>query len=89
MYVLGEDAEGIRVAKSERIECNYNRPVVELTEEDVYIDSDGYLVANPYDGAGRYEFYILHKDEEGNVVGELARKGVLIHEGKLKAAGLS
>jgi len=66
MYIIGEDADGVMVAKSEYLYYNYHRPVVQLTADDVYINSDGYLVANPYEGADYYEFIIFNTDEEGN-----------------------
>lgn len=36
-----------------------------------------------------YEFEELGQDGKGNIVGRLQKKGVLLHENKLKAAGLS
>ena len=36
-----------------------------------------------------YQFEELGENSEGKVVGRLRRKGELLHEGKLKAAGLS
>ena len=65
IYVIGEDAEGIRVARSDSIEGSYRKPVAELTEDDAYIDSDGYLVAKPYEGADYYRFVLYYTDSEG------------------------
>lgn len=36
-----------------------------------------------------FEFEELEEDEDGNIQGRLQKKGVLLHENKLKAAGLS
>lgn len=59
-----------------------SRRVLEITEVLDY--QEGKICLNPL-----FVFEELGQDEEGNVVGELARKGMLVHEGKLKAAGLS
>ena len=36
-----------------------------------------------------YEFEEAGQDGKGNIIGRLQKKGVLLHENKLKAAGLS
>lgn len=59
-----------------------SRRVLEITEVLDYRDNQ--ICLNPL-----FVFREKGQDEEGNVVGELQRKGVLSNENKLKAAGLS
>ncbi len=59
-----------------------SRRVMEITE--VLDCKEDRICLNPL-----YVFEETGQDEEGNVVGELIRKGVLQNEKKLKAAGLS
>ena len=59
-----------------------SRKVLEITE--VVGCENGEIRLNPL-----YCFEELGESSEGNVVGELQKKGGLLHEGKLKAAGLS
>ena len=59
-----------------------SRKVLEITE--VVGCENGEIRLNPL-----YCFEELGESSEGNVVGELQKKGRLLHEGKLKAAGLS
>jgi pilus assembly protein CpaF len=56
--------------------------VLEITE--VVGCENGEIRLNPL-----YCFEELGESSEGNVVGKLQKKGGLLHEGKLKAAGLS
>lgn len=59
-----------------------SRRVLEITE---VMDCEGEQIRlNPL-----YVFEEAGQDSEGNVVGRLQKKGVLLHESKLKAAGLS
>ena len=59
-----------------------SRKVLEITE--VVGCENGEIRLNPL-----YCFEELGESSEGNVVGKLQKKGGLLHEGKLKAAGLS
>ena len=59
-----------------------SRRVLEITE--VIGCENGEIRLNPL-----YQFEELGEDSGGKVVGRLRRKGELLHEGKLKAAGLS
>ena len=59
-----------------------SRKVLEITE--VVGCENGEIRLNPL-----YCFEELGERSEGNVVGKLQKKGGLLHEGKLKAAGLS
>ena len=59
-----------------------SRRVLEITE--VVGCENGEIRLNPL-----YQFEELGENSEGKVVGRLRRKGELLHEGKLKAAGLS
>lgn len=59
-----------------------SRKVLEITE--VVGCENGEIRLNPL-----YCFEELGESSEGNVVGKLQKKGDLLHEGKLKAAGLS
>ena len=59
-----------------------SRKVLEITE--VVGCENGEIRLNPL-----YYFEELGESSEGNVVGKLQKKGGLLHEGKLKAAGLS
>lgn len=59
-----------------------SRRVLEITE--VIGCESGEIRLNPL-----YQFEELGEDSGGKVVGRLRRKGELLHEGKLKAAGLS
>ena len=59
-----------------------SRKVLEVTE--VVGCENGEIRLNPL-----YCFEELGESSEGNVVGKLQKKGGLLHEGKLKAAGLS
>lgn len=59
-----------------------SRRVLEITEITNY--TDGEIRLNPL-----YLFEETGQDGEGNVQGKLCKKGVLLHENKLKAAGLS
>lgn len=59
-----------------------SRRVLEITEVLKY--EDGEIRLNPL-----YVFEETGQDEEGNIIGILQKKGVLQHEYKLKAAGLS
>lgn len=58
-----------------------SRRVLEITE--VMECENGEIKLNPL-----YLFEEMGQDSEGNIVGRLRRKGVLLHENKLKAAGL-
>lgn len=59
-----------------------SRRVLEITE---VMDCEGERIRlNPL-----YVFEEAGQDSEGNIVGRLQKKGVLLHESKLKAAGLS
>lgn len=59
-----------------------SRRVLEITE---VMDCEGEQIRlNPL-----YVFEEAGQDSEGNIVGRLQKKGVLLHESKLKAAGLS
>ena len=58
-----------------------SRKVLEITE--VVGCENGEIRLNPL-----YCFEELGESSEGNVVGKLQKKGGLLHEGKLKAAGL-
>lgn len=58
-----------------------SRRVLEVTE--IAGCEEGRIGLNPL-----YEFEETGQDEEGNIEGELCKKGVLQHESKLKAAGL-
>lgn len=59
-----------------------SRKVLEITE--VVGCENGEIRLNPL-----YEFEELGEDSNGKVVGKLQKKGELLHDGKLKAAGLS
>lgn len=59
-----------------------SRKVLEITE--VVGCENGEIRLNPL-----YQFEELGESSDGNVVGKLQKKGGLLHEGKLKAAGLS
>ncbi len=59
-----------------------SRRVLEITE--VMECEDGEIKLNPL-----YVFEEMGQDRDGNVVGRLQKRGGLIHESKLKAAGLS
>lgn len=59
-----------------------SRRVLEITE--VCGCENGEIRLNPL-----YEFEEAGQDAGGNIVGRLQKKGVLLHENKLKAAGLS
>ena len=59
-----------------------SRKVLEITE--VIGCENGEIRLNPL-----YCFEELGENSEGYVVGRLRKKGGLLHEGKLKAAGLS
>lgn len=59
-----------------------SRRVLEITE--VIGCENGEIRLNPL-----YQFEELGEDSGGKVVGRLRKKGELLHEGKLKAAGLS
>lgn len=59
-----------------------SRRVLEITE--VMSCENGEIKLNPL-----YVFEEVGQDSEGNVIGRLQKKGELIHEGKLGAAGLS
>lgn len=59
-----------------------SRRVLEITE--VMSCENGEIKLNPL-----YVFEEAGQDSEGNVIGRLQKKGELIHEGKLGAAGLS
>ena len=59
-----------------------SRRVLEITE--VMGCENGKIKLNPL-----YVFEEAGQDSEGNIVGRLQKKGVLLHESKLKAAGLS
>ena len=59
-----------------------SRRVLEITE--VVGCENGEIRLNPL-----YQFEELGENSEGKVVGRLRRKGELLHEGKLKTAGLS
>lgn len=59
-----------------------SRKVLEITE--VVGCENGEIKLNPL-----YEFEEAGEDGEGRVVGRLQKRGVLLHENKLKAAGLS
>ena len=59
-----------------------SRKVLEITE--VVGCENGEIRLNPL-----YCFEVLGESSEGTVVGKLQKKGGLLHEGKLKAAGLS
>ena len=59
-----------------------SRKVLEITE--VVGCENGEIRLNPL-----YYFEELGESSEGNVVGKLQKQGGLLHEGKLKAAGLS
>lgn len=59
-----------------------SRRVLEVTEIVGY--ENNRIRLNPL-----YVFEEAGQDESGNVIGRLQKKGVLLHEGKLKAAGLS
>lgn len=59
-----------------------SRRVLEITE--VMGCENGEIRLNPL-----YEFEEAGEDSKGNIVGRLQKKGVLLHENKLKAAGLS
>ena len=56
-----------------------SKEVVDLPELKLYIENFG----------KKKDDFCLVADSEGKVVGRLRRKGELLHEGKLKAAGLS
>lgn len=58
-----------------------SRRVLEITE--VMECEGGEIKLNPL-----YQFEEMGQDGKGNIVGRLRKKGVLLHEGKLKAAGL-
>lgn len=59
-----------------------SRRVLEITE---VMECEGDQIRlNPL-----YVFEEVGTDSEGNIVGRLQKKGVLLHENKLKAAGLS
>ena len=59
-----------------------SRRVLEVTE--VMGCENGEIKLNPL-----YEFEEAGQDGKGNIIGRLQKKGVLLHENKLKAAGLS
>ena len=59
-----------------------SRRVLEITE--IVGCENGEIRLNPL-----YQFEELGESSDGKVVGRLRRKGELLHEGKLKAAGLS
>ena len=59
-----------------------SRRVLEVTE--VMGCENGEIKLNPL-----YEFEEAGQDGKGNIIGRLQQKGVLLHENKLKAAGLS
>ena len=59
-----------------------SRRVLEVTE--VMGCENGEIKLNPL-----YEFEEVGQDGKGNIIGRLQKKGVLLHENKLKAAGLS
>lgn len=59
-----------------------SRRVLEVTE--VMGCENGEIKLNPL-----YEFEEAGQDGKGNIIGRLHKKGVLLHENKLKAAGLS
>ncbi len=59
-----------------------SRKVLEITEVVEYLD--GHIRLNPL-----YFFEEEGEDEDGHILGSLQRKGVLLCEQKLKAAGLS
>lgn len=59
-----------------------SRRVLEITE--VMDCEENRIKLNPL-----FVFEELGQDSEGNVIGRLQKKGVLLHENKLKAAGLS
>lgn len=59
-----------------------SRRVLEITEIVGY--ENNRIRLNPL-----YVFEEAGQDESGNVIGRLQKKGVLLHEGKLKTAGLS
>ena len=59
-----------------------SRRVLEIIEIEGY--ENGEIRLNPL-----YEFEEVGQDGKGNIIGKLQRKGVLFHENKLKAAGLS
>lgn len=59
-----------------------SRRVLEITEIKEF--RDGEIKLNPL-----YLFKETGQDSEGSIVGYLEKKGVLLHENKLKAAGLS
>ena len=59
-----------------------SRKVLEITE--VVGCENGEIKLNPL-----YEFEEAGEDGEGHIVGRLQKRGVLLHENKLKAAGLS
>lgn len=59
-----------------------SRRVLEITE---IMECEGYEIRlNPL-----FRFEEAGQDGEGNIIGRLQKKGVLLHENKLKAAGLS
>ena len=58
-----------------------SRRILEITE--VAGCENGSIILNPL-----FLFEETGEDSRGNVVGELQRKGGLLHENKLKAAGL-
>lgn len=59
-----------------------SRRVLEITEIMDY--ENGQIRLHPL-----YAFEEMGQDGDGNVMGELCKKGELLHENKLKAAGLS
>ena len=59
-----------------------SRRVLEITE--VVGCEQGEIKLNPL-----FVFEELGQDSAGNIVGRLQKKGVLLHENKLRAAGLS
>jgi len=58
------------------------RKVLQIVEVIGY--KDGQFILNPL-----YEFEEQGSDKKGRVIGSMKKKGELIHEEKLKAAGLS
>ena len=71
-----------QIASGVDIIVHLGRKVLEITE--VVGCENGEIRLNPL-----YCFEELGESSEGNVVGKLQKKGGLLHEGKLKAAGLS